>query len=58
MLFRSYPDTTPYFYFNANIDTGETYFAQTNEEHEQNLAKVRADQAAADAAANGENPNG
>lgn len=53
-----YPDTTPYFYFNANIDTGETYFAQTNEEHEQNLAKVRADQAAADAAANGENPNG
>lgn len=53
-----YPDATPYFYFNANIDTGETFFAETLEQHNQNLAMVEAQYAAADAAANGGNQNG
>ena len=52
-----YPDQTNDFYFNANIDTGETYFAETYEQHQQNLAMVNAQYAAAEAAANGENVN-
>ena len=52
-----YPEQTNYFYFNANIDTGVTYFAETNEEHERNLAMVNAQYAAAEAAANGEAVN-
>ncbi|MBP0971344.1 MAG: endolytic transglycosylase MltG [Oscillospiraceae bacterium] len=52
-----YPDQTNDFYFNANIDTGETYFAETYEQHKQNLALVNAQYAAAEAAANGENAN-
>ena len=51
------PDTT-IFYFNSNINTGETYFAHTLDEHNSNLALVEAQYAAAEAAANGENVNG
>ena len=51
------PDTT-IFYFNSNINTGETYFAHTLDEHNSNLALVNAQYAAAEAAANGENVNG
>lgn len=51
------PDTT-IFYFNSNINTGETYFAHTLDEHNANLALVDAQYAAAEAAANGENVNG
>ena len=52
-----YPEQTNYFYFNANIDTGETFFAETYDQHLQNLAMVEAQYRAADAAANGENIN-
>ncbi|MBQ5335565.1 MAG: endolytic transglycosylase MltG [Oscillospiraceae bacterium] len=36
-----YPAQTDYFYFYANVDTRVTYFARTNEEHEQNIAMVK-----------------
>ena len=42
-----YPSQTDYFYFAANVDTRVTYFARTNEEHEQNLAKIKQEQAEA-----------
>lgn len=42
------------FFFNSNIDTGETFFAETLEQHNANLATVEAQYAAAKAAANGE----
>ncbi len=32
-----YPADTDYYYFCANVDTGEVYYARTNEEHEANL---------------------
>ncbi|MCQ2408710.1 MAG: endolytic transglycosylase MltG [Oscillospiraceae bacterium] len=48
------PDTT-IFYFNANIDTGETFFSHNLAEHEANLELVQAQYAAAKAAANGQN---
>lgn len=47
------PDTT-IFYFNANIDTGETFFSHNLAEHEANLELVQAQYAAAKAAANGQ----
>ena len=49
-----YPDQTNYYYFNANIDTRETFFAETLEQHNQNLAMVQAQYDAANAAENGE----
>ncbi len=45
-----YPEETNYYFFYANIDTGETFFATTNAEHEANKAKVKQQQA--EAAAN------
>ncbi len=39
-----YPNETNYYYFYANIDTGVTYFAVTNEEHEANKQKVKQQQ--------------
>ena len=42
------------YFFNANIDTGETFFAETYDQHLANLATVEAQYAAAEAAANGE----
>ena len=42
-----YPSDTDYYFFYANVDTGETYFARTNDEHEANIAMVKAQQAAA-----------
>lgn len=47
-----YPDKTNYYFFCANIDTNEIYYAETNDEHEQNLETIRQEQAYAD---NGEN---
>ncbi len=47
-----YPDDTPYYYFYANIETGVTYFAETLEEHNANIAMVQQQQA--DAAAGAE----
>lgn len=32
-----YPETTNYFYFCADVESGITYYASTNEEHEANL---------------------
>ena len=32
-----YPADTDYYYFCANVDTGEVYYARTNDEHEANL---------------------
>ncbi|MBR5088889.1 MAG: endolytic transglycosylase MltG, partial [Ruminiclostridium sp.] len=32
-----YAPETPYYYFCANEETGEIYYAQTQAEHEQNL---------------------
>ena len=42
------------YFFNSNIDTGETFFAETYDQHLANLALVDAQYAAAEAAANGE----
>lgn len=42
------------FFFNSNIDTGETFFAETYDQHLANLETVQAQYAAAKAAANGE----
>ncbi|GHU45651.1 hypothetical protein FACS1894120_0880 [Clostridia bacterium] len=39
------PVDTDYFYFNANIETGEVFFASDLAEHEANLAKVEKQQA-------------
>ena len=47
-----YPSQTDYFFFAANVDTRVTYFARTNEEHEQNLAKIKQEQADAKKANN------
>ncbi len=35
-----YPAESDYFYFYANVDTGETYFARTLEEHNANIDMV------------------
>ena len=55
-----YPAETGYYFFNANINTREVFYAVTNEEHEANLAKVQQQYAEEEAAANGEvvNNNG
>lgn len=42
-----YPNNTNYYYFYANLDTGETYFARTLEEHDANQAMVASMQASA-----------
>ena len=42
-----YPADTPYYFFAANVDTREVFYAVTNDEHEANLAKIKADQKAA-----------
>ena len=42
------------YFFNSNIDTGETFFAETLDQHNANLALVESQYAAAKAAANGE----
>ena len=47
-----YPDSTAYFYFNANIDTKETFFAETYDQHLENLAKVQRQYQEAEAAQN------
>lgn len=49
-----YPASTSYYFFAANVDTGVTYYATTNEEHEANLKKIKQEQAAAAAAAQGQ----
>lgn len=36
-----YPADTDYYFFVANIDTMETYYAETNEEHEENKKLVQ-----------------
>lgn len=41
-----YPSNTNYYYFYSNIDTGETYFARTLDEHDANQAMVASMQAA------------
>lgn len=48
-----YPAQTGYFFFNSNINTGDTYFAETYEKHLENLQMVEGQYAAAEAAANG-----
>ena len=39
-----YPANTGYYYFYSNIDTKQTYFAKTLEEHNANQQKVAAEQ--------------
>lgn len=46
-----YPDNTNYYFFYSNIDTKETYFAETIQEHEANQKKVQDQQAAAEESA-------
>ena len=43
-----YPAKTDYYFFYANIDTGETFFAETDEEHENNKDMVKEQQLADD----------
>ncbi|MBR3025595.1 MAG: endolytic transglycosylase MltG, partial [Oscillospiraceae bacterium] len=38
-----WPNKTDYYYFCANIETKEPYYARTNEEHEANLIKAGID---------------
>lgn len=45
------PETTDYYFFYANLRTGETLFARTIEEHEQNIDLVEQQNAEADAQA-------
>lgn len=40
-----YPNNTNYYYFYSNVDTGETYFARTLDEHDANQAMVASIQA-------------
>ena len=49
-----YPDNTNYYFFYSNIDTKETYFAETLQEHEANQQKVQEQQEAAAAAESSE----
>lgn len=49
-----HPAETNYYYFYANVETGVTYFAETLEEHNANIAKVKEQQEAAGAAGEGE----
>lgn len=46
-----YPANTSYYYFYSNIDTKETFFAETLEEHDANQQKVKEQQEAAAATA-------
>ena len=46
-----HPAKTEYYYFCANINTKETFYAKTLEEHEANLAMVQQQYAEAEAAA-------
>ena len=39
-----YPESTNYYFFWANIDTKQTYFAETLEEHEKNGEKIAKEQ--------------
>ena len=48
-----YPQESSYYYFYANIDTKVTYYAETYEQHLANIERVRQEQAAAAAAAEG-----
>lgn len=41
-----YPAKTDYYFFYANIDTGETFFAETDEGHEENKDMVKEQQEA------------
>lgn len=43
-----YPADTDYYFFYANIDTMETFYAETNEEHEANIEMVKKQRADAD----------
>lgn len=43
-----YPAKTDYYFFYANIDTGETFFAETDDEHEDNKDMVKEQQSADD----------
>ena len=52
-----YPDDTPYYFFNANINTRQVYYAITYDDHLKNLAKVQQEYAEEEAAENGEGPN-
>ncbi len=38
------PATSKYYFFCANVDTKEIFYAVTNEEHEENLAKIKRQQ--------------
>ena len=42
-----YPADTSYYYFYSNVDTKETYFASTLEQHEANQKEVEAQRKAA-----------
>lgn len=42
------PATSEYYFFCANVDTREIFYAVTNEEHEENLEKIRRQQAGED----------
>ncbi|WP_081850239.1 endolytic transglycosylase MltG [Ruminococcus sp. HUN007] len=38
-----WPNNTNYYYFCANVETKEVYYAETNEQHEENLIKAGID---------------
>jgi UPF0755 protein len=52
------PAKTDYYYFCNDIETGETFYAETLDEHEKNLVKAgRSDQVVEDNAGNGDENN-
>ena len=52
------PEKTDYYYFCNDIETGETFYAETLDEHEKNLVKAgRGDQVVEDTADNGNEDN-
>ena len=52
------PEKTDYYYFCNDIETGETFYAETLDEHEKNLVKAgRSDQVVEDTADNGNGNN-
>lgn len=52
------PDDTQYYFFCANVQTGEIFYAQDNAGHEENLAAIKLQQAQAALADTGDGGNG
>ena len=50
-----YPAESDYYFFCANVQTGEIFYAKTNAEHEENLAEIKRQQEEGALAGDGNN---